>query len=67
MNRTFLVFLIFAFQVQINLQLEHNTCSDPQSKCSGIKSFFNETLNTCICGLDSLHMWGKKCQFGRQR
>ena len=59
------ILLIFAFQVHINLQLE--TCPDPPSKCSGLNSYFNETLNSCICGLDSLHMWGKKCQFGRQR
>ena len=67
MKGTFSFILIFAFQVHFNLLLELNTCTDSPSKCSGSKSFFNTTLNTCICGHDSLHMWGKKCQFGRQR
>ena len=69
MGRSIIVLLIwtFIFHMHIYKSLELNTCSDPPSKCSGIESYFNKSLDACVCGLESANMWGKKCQFGRQR
>lgn len=65
--KIFLSFYTLVLSLCYCLQTESRACTDTTSKCSGDGSFFNETSQSCVCGLDSQHIWGDKCQFGRVR